>query len=74
MRSTRTTFRPQLEVLEGREAPSGATDTLCVNPSAANSHAPGPRTLSIAPQGCDHGIDPHAGSASNGVVSCELPT
>src|SRR5262245_6198078 len=68
MRSTRTPCRPQLKALEGSDAPSAAT-TLIVTPPTSGPHAPGPHVLSVAVQGCENGIGPHACTAANEVVA-----
>jgi hypothetical protein len=59
-------IRLQLEELEPRNAPSAITTGLLVQPpSGVQTHA-----HSVACQGCEHGIAPHAHVASNGVVLC----
>ena len=59
------TFRRslQLEELERREAPA----VLVVTPPTTHATPP-PAT--VAQQGCDHGITPHATAASSGVIKC----
>lgn len=54
----------RLEVLDNREAPA----VLVVTPPAAD--APTPPAATVADQGCDNGITPHADANSNGVVKC----
>jgi hypothetical protein len=59
----RLAFRPQIEVLESKEAPA----TLTITPPAAGVE---PITATVADLGCTNGIDAHANAASAGVVAC----
>jgi len=52
----------KVEELEERIAPA----PLFVTPPSGAS----PPADFVADQGCNHGIDPHATAASNGVVAC----
>lgn len=56
-------FRPQVEVLESKDAPS----TLHVNPPEGPAATV---TATIAEAGCVNGITANANAASSGVVHC----
>jgi glutamate/tyrosine decarboxylase-like PLP-dependent enzyme len=59
----RLAFRPQIEVLESKEAPAALT----VTPPQGSAEPPG---ATIADLACTNGIDAHANAASSGVVAC----
>ncbi len=63
MNATSANCRLQVEQLEQRDAPA----TLTITPRS--DHAT-PHTVTIAEQGCTHGITAHASAASDGVVKC----
>ena len=60
---SRLAFRPRVEELETKDAPS----TLTITPPQGSAV---PAAATVADQGCTSGITAHANVASSGVVAC----